>query len=292
MPLHIGGRRNDDGIGAFIARDDRLTAADGGAGDLHGGAARLAGADLLLVAERGLRVRLVAHPATKAGAAAGHRARRLADELLEHRQQLFGIGMGEEDHPHIGTGGGAAIEIEHGFGQPCHRAGIAAQGNRVRTVDGDDRHAGAGAGAGTALGGARPAGQLPQRGGDFTGAGILQRDDAHGGAVAVDLADQRADAGDIIGIIGDDDGIAAAIGGQLPFAADQRAQRLHCRGGVDRIEPDDFGDESVAPGAWPARLGGGTIDRRDAKGAAGRWLHDEAIGAQGRQEQLEIGVAG
>ena len=60
--------------------------------------------------------------------------RRLADQLLEHRQQLFGIGIFEEDHLDLGAVLRAPVEILGDRGEPRDRRGIAAQRHRVRAV--------------------------------------------------------------------------------------------------------------------------------------------------------------
>jgi hypothetical protein len=104
--------------------------------------------------------------------------------LLDNRQQLFGIGMFEEDDAQLGAVRGATIEIAGDFDQAGDGGGIAAQGDRIGAVD---RHHGH-----------RIAAQRRERLGDLARAGILQFDDAGGGRVAIDAGDNLANAGDVI----------------------------------------------------------------------------------------------
>src|SRR3546814_12420298 len=68
-----------------------------------------------------------------------------------------------------------------------------------------------------------------ERGGDFARAGILQRDDLAGRAVAVDAGGERADAANIVGEIGDDEAVGVAVRGERALRADERTQRFDRR---------------------------------------------------------------
>jgi hypothetical protein len=69
------------------------------------------------------------------------RRRRLPEQLLEHRQQLLGIGMFEEDHAKLGAARRAPVEVARDLHHPRDRRRIAAEGDRVGAVDRHDRHA-------------------------------------------------------------------------------------------------------------------------------------------------------
>ena len=165
----------------------------------------------------------------------GRRRHRLAEQLLQYGQKLGGVGMFEEHDPDLGAARRPGVELGRHRRQPRHRGRIAAQRQRVRAVDRNDGDA------------AILARQGIERGGDLAGAGILKADDAARGGVAVDRGEQPADAGDIVGEVGDHH--RAAAPGDRPLLADQRLERLDRGGRIDMAQPEDLGDEGV--GAAP-----------------------------------------
>ena len=158
---------------------------------------------------------------------------RLADHLLEHRQQLLGVGMIEEDDADLAAVRGAPVEIPGDRGELGHRRGVAPEGDRVGAVDRDHRHA---------LGR-----ELGQRRGDLARAAIVEADDPGRLRIDVDPRQHLADPGDIVGEVGNDD--RAAAGGDRAVAADHRPQRLDRGRGIDVADPENLGDE--ARGARP-----------------------------------------
>ena len=164
---------------------------------------------------------------------------------------------------------------------------IAAQRNGVAAVDRHDRDRRL-----RALACRRH--QRLQRRGDFARAGVFQRDDLAGRRVAVDARRQRADAADIVGEVGDDQAVGVAVRGQRALRADQRAQSLNRCDRVDVAQADDFGDELVlrrAVAADAARLRRRAVDRLNAIAAVRPRHGDEAVRAQGGEENLEIFAA-
>ena len=100
----------------------------------------------------------------------------------------------------------ASIKILYHRRQTRNGHRIAAQRHRVGAVDGNDR--------GRSRGTLRSrTDKLRQRRCNFARARILQCDDAGGGIVPIDPAEQFANAANIISIIGDDDRLTGAIGG-------------------------------------------------------------------------------
>ena len=205
-------------------------------------------------------------------------ADRLANQLLQHRHQLFGIGMVQEKHPHIATSGGRLIEIGDGAGELGQSGGIAAQHQTVAGIHW--RHLPAAAFSAALR-------NLGETGGNLARTGVFQGDHAHCRPILIDLARKLAHAGDIVGIVGNDYGVPGAIGRHLAFARYQRAQRLDGGGGVDEIQVEHGGLEPVTPLARRG-LGGSAIGRRDPEGTPGRRGDDKAVGAQRGQEQFEI----
>ena len=287
--LHIGRRGDHDGVGAFIACDHRLAAADAGAGHKSAGAQRSAGlrrgqgraGSGLLVLAGGIRVAERALRRGRRGGLAG-RADRLANKLLQHRHQQLGIGVVQKEHPHIATGCRRLIQFRHGarqLGQGCR---IAAQHDAVAGINRRRLPASACTDSFAAA-----LADLAEAGGDFARAGMFQGDHPHGRTVLIKLAGKCAHTGDIVGIIGDDHGVASTVCRHLAFAGHQRAQRFNGRGGVDISEADYRGFKAIT--ALPCRrLRGGSVGRPDAERPARRWRHHQPIGAQGRQEQFEI----
>ncbi len=64
--------------------------------------------------------------------------RGLADEFLEHGQQLLGIGIFEEDDPDLGAVARLLIEVGGDLCEAGDGGRVAAERDRVRTFDGDD----------------------------------------------------------------------------------------------------------------------------------------------------------
>ena len=136
-----------------------------------------------------------------------------------------------------------------------------------------------------------PARQRLQRGRDLARTRIAQRDDAGRGIVGVDPADDLADAADIVGEVDHDQAVARPVGRHRPLRADQRTHRFQCAVRVDRAEADDLGDIGVAVRARrsdPARLRRGIVHRLHPERPARGRHRDQPVGAERRQENLEI----
>ena len=207
---------------------------------------------------------------------------RLANQLLQHWHQLLRIGVIEEEHPHVAASGRSLIKIRHRARQLGQRYRITAQHDAVAGID--RRYLPA-----PVFGAALP--DLAQAGGNFARAGVFQIDHPHGGPILIDLPGERTHTGNIIGKIGNNHGIAGAVGGHLAFTGNQRAQRFNRRCRIDIVERDDRGCKAIAPQAGRCAtrsLGGGPIGWCHPERAAGGRGDHKAVGAQGRKEQFEI----
>ena len=201
--------------------------------------------------------------------------RRLAEQPFQHRQQLRGVGMLEEDDADLAAVGGAAVEILGDADQVRDRGGVAAEGDRVGAVDRHHRDA-----VGRELG---------QSGGDLARAGELRG--RRRGSRRIDVDPRQHLPSRAILSAKSETMIEPAVGGDRAVAADQRPQALDRGGGLDVADAEDLGDEAggiAAPAAADRRGRGGAGDRLDAEGAAPDRHRDEAVGAHRREEQFEI----
>jgi hypothetical protein len=124
-------------------------------------------------------------------------ARLLAQQHLQHRQQLRRIGMFQIDDAHIRPARRALVELGRDRRQPRQGRCVTAQRDRIGAVDRHHRHAF----------GRQPA----QRLGELARADIVHADHPGGRAVHrhVDLAQNLANPPHIVGEVGHDDRIAA-----------------------------------------------------------------------------------
>jgi hypothetical protein len=210
------------------------------------------------------------------------RRRRLPQQLLEHRQQLLGIGMFEENDAQFGAVGGAPIEIARDLRQPGHCHRVAAKRDGVGAVHGHYGNAAAPAlSAGLSEG--------VERFGDFPRACIAQFYNLSRRGIAVDAGDDLAHPSDIVGEVGDHDRIARS--GHRAFAADQRPHRLDRLRRFNVAQANDLGDEAArrsrAPVDPPARRRRG-CDRLDAQRSSRRRDRDQTVAPERRQEHFEI----
>ena len=275
--LDVGRGRDDDRIGALEAGDDRVPR--GRAAALPAGAAAAAGARAWSAARPRRRspVALAASPGARSASRGWVGG--LAEQLLEHRQQLRGVGMLEEDDPDLAAARGAPVELL----RRCRPAGRRWRRRRGRRSRWSCRPATTETPVGRELG---------ERRGDLARAGIVEADDPGRARVDVDPRQHLPDPGDIVGEVGDDD--------RAPRSAVIAPSRLTSGRSVSTAAAASMWRTRKISVTKPLGLAATGADRR-GRGRAGDRLdperaardrhRDEAVGAHRRQEQFEIFAA-
>ena len=218
-----------------------------------------------------------------AGFAADHRA-----EGLGH---LHGFGVLQVHHVDV-AGGAGLVEVGDQLAHRVELGGVlGAHQQAVGARVADHRDALAGVAADGTTGNHRGAhAAVGEQAGDglreVEGRGVLQRDHPHVALGHVDGFDDLGDAADVLGVVGDDDGVVAGVGVDRVVRRYDRAQHRDQVHRVFVLQAEGAGLHAAAAGAIhrPAEQLG--ISLRHHLGHAAHIHHAEALHAQRRQQHV------
>jgi hypothetical protein len=247
-----------------------------------------------------------APPCGVAMAGAGARAARSAapggaESGADHRGQAHRVGVLQVHHPHAAAGaderarpvqprdGGADVGQTRGV-RCADQQGVAACIGQHGDGRATHRHRCAGHGAGTAA-----VGQALHQRRDVGGHGVLQRHDLHVGARRqVERRDDLAQAREVLGVVGDDQRVAARVGVDGVVGADQRPQHGHEVVRVFVAQREDLRDDLVAALRHLADAHGTGLQLGVGLGhhlQQARGLHHRKAQAAQRRQEAGVGLA-
>ncbi len=270
--VELGDDVGEQALGFRVGIDDQRV----GAGVAHDHRALAAGrADHLGVGGTGIERR------ARFQRTAGLRPRRLPDQFLQHRQQLFGIGVLQLDHAHVAAALGAPVQLQHRLHHALDQGRITTHDHRIAAFHRQHRQ------HRTAAFGAARAEQAVDRGRHFAGRTVAQGHRVDTGPVLVDLGDQAAQAPQVVGVIGHQQAVALRGGQDHAAAADQRAQGLGRDACIDVAQGEHLCGKAQRRTAVGTGLLGRSVVGNHAVGAGTGGNGHQSVGAQHRQQYAQ-----